>query len=381
MFTSTLSCLQDPWANAYNPKYIPPSIISKYDRQLGRGGWVWTRNFELDSVAYFFNFLWNYHQSPAVWQPGPLLMEPLVHDAVVTMLRLLEVEQHHEQRSPYRYSELEREGLGPPCGCTGMVWSAFRASDDPQKYSYNIPDNMYLWGALARLAKLNAATWQDSYITATTQRLMSEVHEGITKYGIVEVQPGVRMYAYEVDGLGNALADFDDPNLPSLLALPLLGYDVYDQQVYATTRTRILSPANPYFYSGSELRGLGSPHTDSQYVWPLATAVEALTSDSPAQQAELLHMLLKMAFGNGLVHESVHVSSISRFTRPEFGWANAMLVVAVESLLGVDCDAEAEVHRLAAIAQREGHEARMPANKGRDIPQYYEQLEAGIMHE
>jgi meiotically up-regulated gene 157 (Mug157) protein len=308
-------------------------------------------------------------------------MEPLVHDAVVTMLRLLEVEQHHEQRSPYRYSELEREGLGPPCGYTGMVWSAFRASDDPQKYSYNIPDNMYLWGALARLAKLNAATWQDSYITATTQRLMNDVHEGITKYGIVEVQTGVRMYAYEVDGLGNALADFDDPNLPSLLALPLLGYDVYDQHVYATTRTRILSPANPYFYSGSELRGLGSPHTDSQYVWPLATAVEALTSDSPAQQAELLRMLLKMAFGNGLVHESVHVSALSRFTRPEFGWANAMLVVAVESLLGVDCDAEAEVHRLAVIAQREGREARMPANKGRDIPQYYEQLEAGIIHE
>ena len=26
----------------------------------------------------------------------------------------------------------------------GMVWSAFRASDDQQKYSYNIPDNMWV---------------------------------------------------------------------------------------------------------------------------------------------------------------------------------------------------------------------------------------------
>eukprot|EP00882_Tetradesmus_deserticola_P016895 GHRQ01018074.1.p1 GENE.GHRQ01018074.1~~GHRQ01018074.1.p1 ORF type:complete len:298 (+),score=78.76 GHRQ01018074.1:881-1774(+) len=297
------------------------------------------------------------------------------------MLRLLEVEQHHEQRSPYRYSELQREGLGPPCGYTGMVWSAFRASDDPQTYSYNIPDNMYLWGSLARLLKINAATWEDSYISATAQKLMVDLHDGITKHGIVEVQPGVRMYAYEVDGLGNKLVDFDDPNLPSLLALPLLGYDVYDQQVYSTTRTRILSPANRYFFSGIELRGLGSPHTEAQFVWPLATAVEALTSDSPAQQAELLRMLLKMASGNGLVHESVHVSAISRFTRPEFGWANAMLVVAVETLLGVDCDAQAEVHRLAAIAQREGQEVRVPANQGRDIPQYYEQLEASIKHE
>ena len=40
------------------------------------------------------------------------------------------------------------------------------------------------------------------------------------------------MYAYEVDGLGNHLTDFDDPNLPSLLALPLLGYGLYDRQVW-----------------------------------------------------------------------------------------------------------------------------------------------------
>lgn len=39
------------------------------------------------------------------------------------------------------------------------------------------------------------------------------------------------MYAYEVDGLGHTLTDFDDPNLPSLLAIPLLGYDQYNHQV------------------------------------------------------------------------------------------------------------------------------------------------------
>lgn len=95
--------LQDPWANAYNPKYVPISSLSKYDRQLGRGGWVWTRNFELDSVAYFFNFLWNYHQTPDVWRPELLLADSLVHDAIVALLKLLVIEQHHEERSPYRY--------------------------------------------------------------------------------------------------------------------------------------------------------------------------------------------------------------------------------------------------------------------------------------
>ncbi len=43
---------------------------------------------------------------------------------------------------------------------SGMVWSAFRPSDDPQKYSYNVPDNMYAVGALERLILLNEVTWR-----------------------------------------------------------------------------------------------------------------------------------------------------------------------------------------------------------------------------
>jgi meiotically up-regulated gene 157 (Mug157) protein len=94
--------LQDPWANAYNPHYVPLSQLPKHERQLGRGGWVWNRNFELDSVAYFFNFLWNYHQTASIWRPDKLLQEPTVHDAVVLLLKVLMIEQHHEQLSPYR---------------------------------------------------------------------------------------------------------------------------------------------------------------------------------------------------------------------------------------------------------------------------------------
>ena len=308
---------------------MPPHSLPKNDRMLGRGGWVFTRNFELDSVAYFFNFLWNFHQTPHVWSPETLLAEPLIHDSIVTMLRLLIVEQHHDDQSPYRYSELAREGLGPPTAYTGMVWSAFRPSDDPQKYSYNLPDNMYLWGALKRLLNLNDVVWRDPFIHDTAVQLMSDVHRGIQRHGIVEVESGVRVYAYEVDGLGGVLADFDDPNLPSLLAIPLLGYGLYDKDVYGATRARILSHKNPFFYEGSELKGLGSSHTQRDFIWPLATAVEALTAEGDGatrRQAELLRDLLKMASGNGLAHESVHVDNVERITRPEFGWANAMTV-------------------------------------------------------
>jgi meiotically up-regulated gene 157 (Mug157) protein len=57
-------------------------------------------------------------------------------------------------------------------------------------------------------------------------------------------------------------------------------------------------------------------------VWPLATAVEALTAPrhNASRQASLLAALLKMAAGNGLLHESVHVDNTQQFSRAEFGW-------------------------------------------------------------
>lgn len=105
--------LQDPWANAYNPQYVPPTKLPKHERMLGRGGWVWNRNFELDSVAYYFNFLWNYHQTPSIWQASELLQEAAVHDAVVLLLKVLMIEQHHEQLSPYRCAQ-QASTVGDP---------------------------------------------------------------------------------------------------------------------------------------------------------------------------------------------------------------------------------------------------------------------------
>lgn len=78
-------------------------------------------------------------------------------------------------------------------------------------YGYNVPDNMYLWGSLSRLLKLNQAVWQDSEIESACLKLLDDIHAGIMAYGVVEVEPGVQVYAYEVDGLEGALVDFDDP--------------------------------------------------------------------------------------------------------------------------------------------------------------------------
>lgn len=44
----------------------------------GRAGFVGTRNYELDSGAYFIGLLWNFAVTPGIRRPGVLLRQPLV---------------------------------------------------------------------------------------------------------------------------------------------------------------------------------------------------------------------------------------------------------------------------------------------------------------
>lgn len=49
--------MQDPYANAYYKQWCRSTDIDKLGRMLGRGGWVGTRNYELDSGAYFISLV------------------------------------------------------------------------------------------------------------------------------------------------------------------------------------------------------------------------------------------------------------------------------------------------------------------------------------
>lgn len=384
--TQAFLILQDPYANAYSADWRDASKLPKSDRVIGRGGFVATRNYELDSGAYFLNMLWNYHRArPRPFGAERFLNDTELFDAAALLVKTWTVEQRHEELSPYRYSELPRGGKGPLSAFTGMSWSGYRPSDDPQRYGYNVPVNMYAAGALERALEINAEVWKSPEFAREASRLAGEIRAGIEAHGVVEVagDDGTRtkMYAYEVDGLGGVLRDFDDPNVPSLLSVPLLGYPHFDPEVYAETRRRVLSSKNEHYFEGTVLTGLGSPHTPTGYVWPLAVMVEALTSDDAEKRANALKSLLKAQCGNGLMHESVHHSEGSACTREWFEWANAMFVVLYEDSLRERCDAEAEGNRLAEIGKRETGTAVIPGVASSDPmadPLFYESLEAQI---
>ena len=348
--------IQDPYANAYARTWKDPKKLPLKDRVIGRGGWVDTRNYELDSGAYFMTQLYDYYVAEDLYRPEVLLQEPMIFDAIMLLIDTWIVEQHHDTASPYRYFELPHQGKGNPSNYTGMTWTGFRPSDDPSRYGYLVPANIHAAAGLERILELNKRVWLSKELETSATKLLREIEMGMERYGIVEAvnsktNQTEQVYAYEVDGNGHALIDFDDANVPSLLSIPLLGWSKYDPEVYRTTRKRLLDPSsNKYYFKGPVLQGMGSPHTPKQYVWPLALAVEALTEEGTKEHIAdtfvfQIRQLLTSAC-NDAMHEGVSSThGCPVFSRPWFEWANALFVVLIETALGERCD---EVARLTA---------------------------------
>jgi meiotically up-regulated gene 157 (Mug157) protein len=84
---------------------------------------VATRNFEVDSGAYFMSLLWNYYSTPGLYAPERLLNETAIHDAVLAMISTWRIEQHHEEQSPYRWAPARNQLL---CALAGFSQCVLR---------------------------------------------------------------------------------------------------------------------------------------------------------------------------------------------------------------------------------------------------------------
>lgn len=204
-----------------------------------------------------------------------------------------------------------------------MTWSGFRPSDDRCVYGYLIPAELMAVKAMEYAAEMLRALYADEEGAARCEELGRQIEEGVRRYGMVDHPRFGRIYAYEVDGLGNHLL-MDDANCPSLLSLPYLGYCDPEEEVYRNTRAFVLSEENPFYFSGKVLRGVGSPHTPPHCVWPIAVTMQALTSRDPAEIRTCLEMLLASDAGTGYMHESIHVDDPENYTRAWFAWANSL---------------------------------------------------------
>jgi meiotically up-regulated gene 157 (Mug157) protein len=205
---------------------------------------------------------------------------------------------------------------------TGMIKGGFRGSDDACVYNFNIPENAFAAVALRQVAPVLSAVGQ-SGLASTALSIASEVETGIAKYGTMVHPTAGRVYAYEVDGFGNALF-MDDANIPSLLAMPYYGWSNASDPLYIATRAAVLSPANPWWMNGTAASGVGGPHNGYYWIWPMSLMAQAWTSTSDAEIGSLLATLVDASACSGLVHESFDRNDFGSYTRPWFAWANSL---------------------------------------------------------
>ena len=205
-------------------------------------------------------------------------------------------------------------------------------------------------------------------LAASASDLADQIDAGLQRWGVVtHGESGQRVYAMEVDGYGNHFFG-DDANVPSLLALPYVGYLPPTDPVYRATRQLLLDPdANPYYYGarytgggggggggrapsspgrgvldGVLLGGVGSEdasgHAGLGYVWPLSLAVRLLTlggghgGDDDDEARAVLATLREASGGTGLMHESFWYADPRRYTRGWFAMANSAFAEAILTL-------------------------------------------------
>ncbi|UFU03592.1 glycoside hydrolase family 125 protein [Ruania suaedae] len=314
----------DPYANAFNRT---ASGAHYEPADLNDDPWVWEQKYEVDSLAFPLQLAHRFWRLTGRTDH----LDERARRVAATVMDQLTREQRHPELSPYRFERpgaiatetLPDGGLGSPVGYTGMTWSGFRPSDDACTFGYNVPANLTAAQALLGFAEVAEEVWSEAALAARARSLAGELTAGVAEHGTVEHPRHGRVYAYEVDGLGGVLL-MDDANMPSLLSLPMLAPDVLDPQIYRATRALVLSTDNPWYFAGAAGAGIGSPHTGPDRIWPIALAVQGLTSTDPAEQRELLELIVRTDAGTGHVHESFHRDDPAVFSRPWFSWADSM---------------------------------------------------------
>jgi meiotically up-regulated gene 157 (Mug157) protein len=279
---------------------------------------VWEEKWEPDSLAYPVSLLYAYWLETH----DRSVFTPHLRWALEHTLAVYACEIHHDTCSTYQSRYLANHGRGADFSDTGMIWGAFRPSDDRVKYPFNVPQNMFAAVALEEIGKIAADGYGDPHMAYGADELAASVRGGIERYGKVYDFRYGWIYAYEVDGRGG-FELMDDANLPNLVAAPLWEYVSLYDPIYQNTRRFVLSTDDPYFYSGKYATGLGSPHTPTGWIWPLGMTSQALTSQDVSEVATLIKSIAATGGTDGLIHESFDPNDPARFTRSEFGWANA----------------------------------------------------------
>lgn len=320
-----LMCITlDPYANAFNDGPVGSWWESDNTDMKPE---LHERKWEIDSLCYVIRLAYEYWKVTG----DDSVFDETWLKAVNNILTTFIQQQRKDGVGPYRFTRktdrstdtLNNNGLGAPVNPVGMIVSCFRPSDDATTLQFLVPSNLFAVTSLRKAAEILSVVNKDEELAAKCTALADEVENAIKKYAVVDHPEFGKIYAFEVDGFGNALL-MDDANVPSLLALPYLGDVDVDDPVYRNTRRFVWSTSNPYFFKGKAAEGIGGPHVGYDMIWPMSIMMKAFTSTDDAEIKQCIETLMTTHNGTGFMHESFHKDNPSNFTRDWFAWQNTL---------------------------------------------------------
>ena len=316
----------DPYANAFNNG--PTGEGFRNDKTGERPNKnVYERKWEIDSHCYPIRLAYAYWKTTG----DTSVFDEEWLDAIELTLKVFKEQQRKKEHGDYIFlRETDRQldtkccvGRGNPVKPCGLIASSFRPSDDATTFEFLIPANFFAVKSLRQAAEILLAVNQQVRLSKECTQLADEVEKALKKHAIVKHPKFGKIYAYEVDGFGNAFM-MDDANIPSLLSLPYLeAVDIKDP-VYKKTRKFILSEWNPYFHKGKAGEGVGSPHVGNDMIWPMSIMMRAFTAQNDKEIKKCVEMLMNTDANTGFMHESFHKDDAEEYTREWFAWQNSL---------------------------------------------------------
>jgi uncharacterized protein len=320
----TQCVLLDPYANAFNKELVPGEWMNdKTDMKPG----LHERKWEIDSLCYTVGLAYHYWKTTG----DVSVFDADWKKAAAVIVDTFKTQQRKSGLGPYKFERettrqldtLSNNGYGSPLNPVGLINSSFRPSDDATTYGFLIPSNLFAVTSLRQLAEISSGVTKDEAFAKACLVLADEVETAIRRYAVVNHPKYGKVYAFEVDGFGNATF-MDDANVPSLLALPYLGCVDKNDDIYKNTRKLVWSADNPYFFKGIAAEGIGGPHVGYDMVWPMSLIIRAMTSSDDREIAWCVKTLRDTDAETGFIHESFHKDDPMNFTRKWFAWANTL---------------------------------------------------------
>lgn len=314
----------DPYANAF--MYGNEISDWKSDITEMKPG-LHERKWEIDSLCYPIRLAHGYWKETG----DTSVFDEDWQQAMELVYKTFVEQQRKEHPGPYSFKRVTAwqtdtvpgNGYGNPIKPVGLICSIFRPSDDATIFPFLIPSNFFAVKALRQLAEIQENVRHNPSFALKLKNLANEVENALMQYAVSSHLSYGNILAYEVDGFGNKHF-MDDANVPSLLSLPYLGCLEPGSDLYVNTRKFLLSKDNPWYFEGSAARGIGSPHTLLNKIWPIALIMQALTSSNADEIRNILDTLRNTHAGKGFMHESFNKDNPADFTRSWFAWANTL---------------------------------------------------------